>query len=349
MMSSRQNTQQRISPRARRWLGAVLMALVAILWLVALVQREPGDGLGTDFYPLFRASQALLAGDNPYGANVTADIVAVWHAPYAAAGFAYPLPAVVGVWPLLLLPFGLSLALWVLLGAAGSYASIWLSDKWRGLVLLPLLFEPFGRAVTVKQATMVWFALIVLLLFAMRWHRPWLVGLCIALLPAKPQTALFFALAGAVWAWRNERRALVWAAGWAALIWGGTFALQPTWAADWLGSVARYNSVVYTASLLPLGLLLVAAAWPLPWYARLAALQVVLFPITDTYSALPLLLCWVGVGGPLALVGASLSWLGVLAGLPSSAVVLWATTLAPLMLCAPLHAFERWRAPNLAK
>ena len=324
-------------------LRVLLLIVAACLWVVLFFLRQPADGLGTDFYPLYRAGRALLAGEDPYGPAITAELARTWHVPYAPAGFAYPLPAVVGVWPVLLLPLPLAILVWLAAGTAGAMSAIRLRSDWRGLLFLPFFFMPLHGAVIMKQATLVWFALIVLLLFAMRRNSLWLVGLCVALLPAKPQVGILFALAGLVWAWRQQRRALLWIVVWGALIWGGSFLLEPGWVGDWLASVARYNRIVYTASLLPWGLVLLVVTWRLPWYARLGAAQAVLFPVTDVYSALPLLLTWIGIGGPLALIGSSISWLGVLVGLPNTIVTFWATIMLPVLCCAWWRLYESLR------
>jgi hypothetical protein len=109
----------------------------------------------------------------------------------------------------------------------------------------------------------------------------------------------------------------------------------------------RYNGIVYTASLLPWGLVLLAVTWRLPWYARLGAAQVVFFPVTDVYSGLPLLLTWVGVGGPLALLGSCISWLGVILGLPNTIVAFWADIMIPVICCAGWRLYEHYRAADI--
>jgi hypothetical protein len=334
--------------RASSYLRWLLLLGALGLWAMLYVIRQPPDGLGTDFYPLYRAGQALLAGENPYGPELTAEFTRIWQVPYAAAGFAYPLPAVIGILPLVLLPLPVAILVWVLAGSLGSAASIGLREDWRSLLLLPFCFMPLYNAAIMKQATLVWFALVVLLLFAMRWEKTWLVGLCIALLPAKPQAGIFFAIAGLIWAWRGRRQALLWAAGWATLVWGGSFLLQPGWVSDWIASVMRYNQIVYTASLWPWGVLLIITTWRLPWYARLGAAQALLFPITDAYSVLPLLLVWVGIGGPLALLGCAISWLGVLAGLPNNVLVLMAVVVVPALLCSAWQWY-RWPRGRLGR
>ena len=326
-----------------------LVALPIVwFWLGMLILQQPGDRLGTDFYPIYWGGKLVLAGQNPYGPEAIAHFKQVWNVPFAAAGFAYPLPAVIGVLPLVLLPLPIAILVWTAAGAIGSATAIRLRDDWKGLVLLPLLFMPLHRAIVVKQATLVWFALVVLLLFAMRRRWPWVVGLCVALLPAKPQVGILFALAGAIWAWRENRWTWAWIAGWSVLFWGTSFWLQPDWVEQWLASVALYDDIVYTAHLLPWGLLVLVFTWRLPWYAQLGAAQVVLFPMADVYAGLPFLLTWVAIGGPLALIGSSISWLPLLAGLPNSPDAFWVTTVLPLMVCAAWRLYTSRRTISRA-
>lgn len=331
--------------------AAVAIPLI-VFWVAMLVLHQPGDRLGTDFYPIYWAGKLLLAAQNPYGPEAIAHFKQVWNVPFAAAGFAYPLPAVVGFLPLVLLPLPLAVFIWTTAGAIGSAAAIRLRDDWAALALLPFLFMPLHRAVVVKQATLVWFALVVLLLFAMRGRWSWVIGLCVALLPAKPQVGILFALAGVIWAWREDRRTFAWIIGWSVLIWGTSFLLLPPWVQQWLGSVALYNDIVYTAHLLPWGVLLLAVTWRLPWYAQLGAAQVILFPMADVYAGLPFLLTWVGIGGPLALIGSSISWLPLVAGLPNSPDAFWVTTVLPLMMCSAWRLYTSKRSrprPTLAR
>ncbi|NJM07847.1 hypothetical protein HC891_19105 [Candidatus Gracilibacteria bacterium] len=263
--------------------------------------------------------------------------LALWqqyHLPFASVGFVYPLPAVIGLMPLLLLPLPAALAAWLVFGAGGSYCAILLREHWRLLVLLPFLFMPLHRAILVKQPALIWFALTVVLLFAMRWRWSWLVGYCIVMLPGKPQAGLLFAIVGLFWAWHQDRRSLLWTAGWGALIWGGAWVLEPFWVSDWIASVRYYTSVAPTPWLLPWGILLMALCCRLPWYAQVGVAQVVLFPLSDIYSALPLLLAWVGIGGRLALAGSACTWLWYGLGLPNEFSVFWALVIMPLAVCA---------------
>lgn len=323
--------RQHLTKTARFWSYTLLFIIIVSLWLILLVALQYPDTLGTDFYPLYYAAHLLRAGENPYGAAATNHLIVTWPVPFAQAGIAYPLPAILSFWLVLLLPLPIGMWVWVSSGAVGAWFVIRLREDWAQLLLLPCCFMPLHRAILLKQATLIWFACIVVLLFAMRDRRAWLVGWCIAVLPAKPQTGLLFALAGLVWAIREHRRALLWAVLWVGIIWGGSFVLQPGWVGEWLASVRRYNQIVLTASLWPLGLVIIPLTWRLPWYARLSVAQVVLFPLSDIYSVLPLLLVWVAIGGPLALVGSGISWLWVFLDLPNTITFVWLILLVPLI------------------
>ncbi|HSH81489.1 MAG TPA: hypothetical protein VLA19_23415, partial [Herpetosiphonaceae bacterium] len=178
-------------------------------------------------------------------------------------------------------------------------------------------------------------------------------GLCLVLLPTKPQAGLIFALAGACWALRYHRRSLWWAVMWGILLWGGAFLVEPGWVQGTLAAILRYKAA-YTdtlaISLLPGGLLVLLAAYRLQWWAIAAAAQVVLFPIHDLYGALPLLVAWAGVGGLPAIIGAAWSWLWVFLypGRPMPSVLsahLWLSLLLPFVLASGWRAYTRPASP----
>lgn len=334
-----------ISPKLlREAVRHISFVLILILWMLMYWAQQPHDTFGNDMYPLWLAAHALLRGVDPYGTSMMAHFDAIWqtyHWAFASVGFVYPLPAVVGLWPFLLLPLLVTIILFLVCGSFGSFLAITLRDNWQSLTLLPFCFLPFQRAIVVKQPSLIWFALTVILLLAMRKHWPIIVGYCIVMLPAKPQTGFLFALVGLIWAWRNERRTLLWIGVWGALIWGGSFVLQPTWVFEWIASVRHYSAIAPTPSLLPWGLLLIVACYRLPWYAQVGVAQVVLFPLSDSYSALPFLLAWVGIGGPLALWGSGMSWLWVILRFHNPMVSVWLLLVLPLALCALWRAYQR--------
>lgn len=314
-----------------------LVVLLPALWLVLLFSSTP---LATDFYPLHFAARLVLAGQSPYSAQATFQLAQVWDAPFAQAGIAYPLPFILLVTPLAMLPFPLAALLWTSIGTGLAFAGIRGYLAWRDLIFLPLAFLPFQRAVVLGQATLLWFGIAGLLMIAAERKRSWAVGLCIALLMLKPQNGLCFALAGFWWAWKTDKKAIFIAAitggGLASL----SFMIQPGWFGAWKEQLAAYQSVVQPPTLMPWGLLLIILCWRLNWWARVAALQVVLFPLSDVYSALPLLVVWAAIGGPLALFGAGLSWLWQLLQLPTTMGVFWSLIMLPLMAAA---GWRSWR------
>jgi hypothetical protein len=82
----------------------------------------------------------------------------------------------------------------------------------------------------------------------------------------------------------------------------------------------------------------------MPWWAKVAVCQTVLFPITSLYSTLPLLLAWSAFAPALALAGTGLSWLWVLLALPKSFGMVWLFILLPWMLTALWSARPTQRA-----
>ena len=246
------------------------------------------------------------------------------------------------VLPFGLLPFALAATIWIASGLAGTAASLRLAENWRGLIALPLLFLPLHRSVVLGQATLVWFGLAVVLVLGIRQRWSWVVGVSMALLLLKPQNGLFFAIAGLIWALWANRRALIWFVGVEICLAIVVLLQQPGWIAAWLAQVQMYTTIVHPPSLLPWGLVLLLVAWRQPWWSIIAACQVVLFPLSDLYSTLPLLLCWIGIGGRTALLGAGVSWLWSIAGLPNTMPVLWALIMVPLILAM---IWRSWVAP----
>jgi hypothetical protein len=321
--------------RAVRQVALLLgLALLVAIWVVLFILQGTPDPLGKDFFPLWLGGRLILAGQNPYSADVRAYLVQHWPMPFAAAGILYPVPALLATLPFALLPLAVAVPLWVALGCVTAGSAIKLRLDWKAQIATLFLFMPLYRAVLMKQATLIWLGLAVLLLLALRARWLPLAGLCMAILPAKPQTGLLFALVAAVWALREDRRLLTWATAWAVPIWGGAFLVRPNWIQEALDAVALNSVIVAPQSLLPLGLVLVLVSWRLPWYAIVAAAQVVLFPLTDMYSTAPLLLGWVAIGGPLAWLGAGVSWLWPLLGASNSVPALWVFVLLPYTICA---------------
>lgn len=343
------------SVRRRLALGAIVavqLTLLGLLWANGIITP--------DFFPLHLGAVLIARGESPYGPAATALLVQLWSAPepFPRAGIAYPLPALLPVLPLAPLPFPIAALTW---GALSVGLVLWVA--WRqspGGLTLALLFWPTFWSLAIGQATLLWTGLILAMLAllgavgtntaAQRTHplpprlRSALLGLCLALLPLKPQTGLLFGLAGVWLAWRHDRRAVIWAIGWGTLLAGASWLIAPAWLGAWLDQLRVYGDAVRPISLWPWGVALVAACWRLPWWSKLAVVQVFLFPLVrqdygiDPYTMMPLVLAWLGIGGRLALVGAVLSWIW-----PALVVSNLGSIAAELALFLPLLIGGAWR------
>lgn len=325
-----------------KWFIYTLLAGIPICWAISLWQEKPW---GTDFYPLYFAAERLVAGQSSYGSQATHDLSLQWHAPFALAGIAYPLPLILLVVPLTLFAFPVAAFIWTALGFAMSYASVLISrpqmfalkqqsgDQWLRL-LLPFTFLPFYRGVVLSQATLVWFGISVLLLLAIQKKRVWLVACCVVLLMLKPQTGLVFSLYGLYWLFRHHRRGLSYVAIFGGSLLGVTLLLEPNWIAGWLQQMALYKEIVQPSSILLLGLVALVACWRLNLLVKLAILQVILFPISEVYSTLPLLIAWYMLAPRVAFIGTGVSWLWIIFSLPLSLATMWFVIFMPLIIAA---------------
>ncbi len=333
-----------------QFLMALIFFSVVLTWiLIRYGGIFPGPP-GQDFYQLWLGARMLIHGSSPYGEVVQREMSRAY-GQWGGHSLPYPLPAVMVVTPLAILPLGTALVVWLSLNLVALSAPVWLQRKGHYHLLLLLVFLPLVRTVGIAQPTLMWTSLAILLVVALQrgWSIP--AGLCLALLPAKPQAGLIFATVGAMWALRHQRRALVWAGLWSLVIWGESFLLVPDWLGPVVTSVRRYSVLYPAPSLLPLGLLVIVAAYRLPWWGVAAAAQVILFPVRDIYSTLPLLVGWIAIGGPLGLIGAGLSWgwfaLSSLPFVPR----LWVSIFLPFAAAALWRAFtvRHNNAGNMAR
>lgn len=316
--------------RSPLWVLALLIGLPS-LWLITLYAQAPQ---AIDFFPLYFAARQVLGGQSPYGPEATTALAQVWDAPFASAGVAYPLPLILLVVPLAGFSFAAAALCWITFGVVLTAGVVRLG-KWPYsplALLLPLCFLPLQRSLFLGQATFIWLGIAVLLLHSMRRGNRWLWAICIVLLVLKPQNGLIFALYGVYQAWRERRQVLVIAAVFGTALAGLSFLVQPGWLSAWLQQMRLYQTVVQPQSLLPWGLLVVLACWRSEIWARLAILQVVLFPLSDLYGSTPLIIAWCAFPLPIALIGSGVSWCWFFCRLPNTSLVFWMTLLVPLVV-----------------
>ncbi|PLS76915.1 MAG: hypothetical protein CYG59_26565 [Chloroflexi bacterium] len=334
----------------RQVIFTLALAVTTAVWLVTLIRARPAElPSGGDFYQLWLGARALVIGTSPYGESVAHEMREAYDQ-WGQHGLPYPIPALLPIAPLTILSVGSASAIWVGLCLIAIAAFIVTRPNWPMIAVASLLYIPLIRTVNLQQPTLMWVALAALLVVASERRWSILVGLLLALLPAKPQTGIMFALVGGIWALRCDRRALAWGIGWTVLLWGGPFLFDPGWMEPWLAVVQRYQGLYPHFSLLPLGLFLVALSYRLPWWAVAAVAQVVLFPIRDIYTVLPLLIAWIAVGGPATVAGVILGWAVLFVpGLDFLGHV-WLGFLIPLGIAIGWHSFivstrtDKWMA-----
>jgi hypothetical protein len=327
------------------------MLLIAVLlpfWCWFLLQSS----FGVDFEIVRWSSRYMLEGHSPYGAEATQALQESGiKSQQIGTGSGYPLPFYIVIAPLAMLPYGLGLALWLSITAL-VFSSFFRIEpyEWSYTLLLVLLYFPLHRAVLFAQPTVLYCALIATMIVAIQRRWVWILGLSLVVLCLKPQSGVIFALYGLYWAWNHERRAALLGLGVGLGLLGISFLFQTNWMQAWLDQLQTYGSVTGSPSTWFSLILLLPCMRVLPWYANLALLQVLLFPLTDLYSFAPLLFVWLAIGGRLALVGTACSWLWILLGLPNSTTVAFILIVLPLVLASYWYTYQKrslWTWPKL--
>lgn len=332
--------------RFAKFLVISLLITLPSLWVLYLFTDKPH---ANDFYPLYFAAQRVIAGQTPYGPEATMALGQYWDNPdqqYLQTGIAYPLPLILLVAPLTLLTSQVATWLWTAVGFVLTYICVVNLQRTKSSpqspvfypslnLLLPFTFYPFYRGADLHQATLLWCGLGALLLLGMQRKHTLCVTICVVLLTLKPQAGLLLALYGLYWLWKHDKRGFIYYVP----ILGGTLLgvsllLQPDWIGAWIQQLAIYRTVVQPPSLLPVGIVAFVVFWRYDLWVKVVLAQVILFPLSDVYSTLPLLLVWSAFPPPLALLGTGISWLWALVPAPTPAYVVWFIIVMPLLLAA---------------
>lgn len=281
--------------------GAVIVGLLATLVSLARAWHEPG--WSTDFDQFHAAANALLRGENPYGA-VGPDGTFQWDWPLF-----YPLPAVLFIIPFAWLPVVAGrVAFAAVSGAVLGYA-IGRDGYWR----LPLcLSAAFLVAITRSQ----WSPLVTAAFFL-----PW-AGIFLA---AKPNVAA--AVVAGVRSWRH----FAWLAGLGAALVAASLVVNPTWPLEWIRALLTKQFVSAPVTN-PGGFLVLLAL--LRWRRAEARILVALACVPQTPSVYDLL--------PLFVVAVTLRQVTVLS-LLTTALLLVIVILGPFPTFNDYaHMLERW-------
>lgn len=187
-----------------------------------------GTGLvvGRDFLNLWIVGRAAWADDPArlYDLSTYAETVAALvGSSYPGQQWSYPPTTLLFGAPFGLLPYGIALLLWTLLGTAALAATLrlWTRDARLILVLLLCPAAVFGM---MSGQFAAFAAAIILAVLRWRESRPWLAGMLLGLLTVKPQLGLLFPLMLlATGNWRAILGAVavtLGLAGLTALLWG---------------------------------------------------------------------------------------------------------------------------------
>jgi hypothetical protein len=303
----------------------VLLSAVLVLAVMALRAAVTYPTGVFDLYPLYYGAKAWLHSGNAY------DILPVAppeHAPFGLyqTGNIYPLPAVLLTLPLSFLSPQLAGTLWIGLLTAGLLIGLRLNR----FPLYFLAYLPLVEGLRIEQVTAALLVLQLLALWAWREERWWLLATCLALIVAKPNQGLIFALALTILSRNWRRQAIV-----VAIIWGGSLLLDPNWFVEWLPALenhrlVQHQSIPWLLALFAIPLLLVR-----DYIGGAIMLQFLILPYPGIYASSAVPLSMLATRQSIWLIAAAIWW-------PIAAIFigqLWATALTLLL---PMVALSLW-------
>lgn len=143
-----------------RWVRpAVSVGVFALLPALLTARLMLEHGFGWDFRAMYAGAHAYMNGVSPFPQNSLAALS-------SKQGFVYPAATALLLSPLALLPYGASLALWIVISVASIAVGLWVLGvrDWRcfGALMLTLPAESSLRLGTLSP--------ILLLLLALLWH-----------------------------------------------------------------------------------------------------------------------------------------------------------------------------------
>lgn len=252
-----------MSERWRQGFGAAILLLLLVANVAVTERVLTGPHAGhNDFLSRWEGARSFWReGLNPYGAEASLNIQQRIYGREALPDedpglFAYPFFTVFVIWPLVYLSYAWASAVWmVLLEVCLVAALLMLLDLygWRprpltlaGLLITTLLCYFPARGLILGQPGLLVYFLEVLTLWALARRQDRAAGVALALSTIKPQMGFLLVPFLLLWGWRARRWQFVSAFGVAgAILLLASFALQPSWLADWIDQLQQYPS--YTA------------------------------------------------------------------------------------------------------
>jgi hypothetical protein len=252
-----------MSMTATKLLMVILGFIVVILDVVATHNTftAPFPGLN-DFMSRWEGARSYwIDGLNPYGEQASLNIQQRIYGRPVREGedpgyFAYPFYTVFLVWPLVYIPYAWASAIWMvtleicLIGALLLLLDVfqWRPQPWLlALLVIWTLIAYFpSRGLILGQPGLLVYFLEVVALWALVKERTTLAGIALAVSTIKPQMGFLFIPFLLLWGVYKRRWPFIgsFLLTFGILV-GASFALQPSWLADWLNQVAVYTS--YTA------------------------------------------------------------------------------------------------------
>ena len=240
--------------------GALALVLVGSVLLTYQLLTRPFPG-HNDFLTPWEASRLYFyEGLDPYSDAVSLRIQERIFGRAALPDeqpnhFAYPLYAILFVWPVIHMDYAWASAIWMVAMEAaliGGLIALLALYRWRahpitvaGLALFMLIVYPGARGLLLGQVSHLVFALQALALLALSRRRDRLAGVLLALATFKPQMVYLLVPPLLVWGLVTGRRAFViaFAATLGALL-AVSFALLPGWLAGFWHQLTLYPTYI---------------------------------------------------------------------------------------------------------
>lgn len=323
-----------------------IIALIAsTLWLLTYVSHTYPDPQGTDFYPLYSAASALFSGNDPYSAEFTKWLKQTWEvAQYTrvASVIAYPLPFLIFIAPITLFPLYIAIHVWNTISVLMAIQIARHSKNFISGIFSLLIFYPLFHALVIKTSSVIWVGIAsYCLLLLEKKQFPIILGILLAILPLKPQVGLIFFLYILFDTVKTKNYiALISAIFTSVVLWGASFLMDPNWLSKWLINIDLYKTQTEIVSFFPYGLIVLLLSSRTSLLSFIAVAQVVLFPINDIYSVLPLIVAMMKFAPTMQAASSFFSlFFAMFMNFPNSYPYIWLAVIMPFSFFSILDAY----------
>jgi hypothetical protein len=331
----------------------IIAIIASILWLLTYVSRTYPDPQGTDLYPLYSAASALFNGHDPYSPGFTKWLKQTWGVSqytHVASVIAYPLPFLIFITPITLFPLYIAIHIWNAISVLMAMQIARHSKNFILGIFSLLMFYPLFHALVIKTSSVIWVGIAgYCLLLLEKKQSPFFLGILLAILPLKPQAGLIFSLYIIFDAIKTKTYIVLISAIFTSIVlWGASFLIDPHWFSKWLINIDLYKTQTEIVSFLPYGLLVILLSARTSLLTFIAVSQVVLFPINDIYSVLPLILPMMKFAPPMQAASSFFSlFLAIFMGFPNSYHYILAAVIMPFSIFSVLDVYYSQRMKSI--